>query len=82
MVSELKGLPRFQIKNITQEVIFGPSHEKEEISLFTTRWCRVQKLITPKYSPPKVNLKGIFVDYYIVPMLFELHKTKKNAFPV
>jgi hypothetical protein len=34
----------------------------------------VQKLRTLKYSSPKVTLGGMFVDNYMVPVLFSLHK--------
>jgi hypothetical protein len=65
---------KFRLKNYPYKYIyrlkFGPSQGIEKISLFNTRWCRVRKLITPKYSPPKVSLNSIFVDYYLVPMLF------------
>ena len=71
---KINDAKHFRLKNYRYKyiyrLIFGPSQEIEEISLFTTRWCRVWKLITPKYSPPKVILKSILVDYYLFPVLF------------
>ena len=63
------GLKNYPYKYI-YTFIFGSSHEIDEIALFTTRWRRVSKLIMPKFSPPKVTLVSIFVDHYLVPVLF------------
>jgi hypothetical protein len=43
-------------------------HLHESVS--DTRWCRVSKLIMPQFSSPKVTLVSIFVDQYLVPVLF------------
>ena len=58
------------IINITKKGFVFTWYKYSEIALFTTRWRRVSKLIMPKFSPPKVTLVSIFVDHYLVPVLF------------